>query len=64
MTKKRQKAEADDQFKTTTIKFDKKLYDKTKQLADSERRDFGSQVNVIIEQWFEQQEKSKVMKAQ
>ena len=63
MTKKRLKAEADDQFKTTTIKFDKKLYDKTKQLADSERRDFGSQVNVIIEQWFEQQEKSRVMEA-
>ena len=54
---KRQKT--DERFKTTTIKFDKKLYDKTKQLADSERRDLGSQVNVILEQWFEQQEKEK-----
>jgi hypothetical protein len=54
MTAKRSKTE--DRFKTTTIKFDKKLYDKTKQLADSERRDLGSQVNVIIEQWFEQRE--------
>jgi hypothetical protein len=57
VTAKRQKAE--DRFKTTTIKFDRKLYEKTKQLADTERRDFGSQVNVIIEQWFEQQEKGK-----
>ncbi len=48
--------------KTATIDFDINLYDRIKQLADSQERDFASQVRFIVKEWFEAQDNLEASK--
>ncbi len=48
---KRPKQKENEKEKTTTVKFDIDIYAEVKRIAESEERDFGAQLRIIVKEW-------------
>jgi hypothetical protein len=55
VTKRQQKTEK--ATKTTTINLDKNVHAEVKRIAESQRRDFSSQIQFIVDEWLEQRKR-------
>jgi len=53
VTKRQQKTV--EKTKTTTIKLDTSVHAEVKRIAESQRRDFSSQIQFIVDEWLKQQ---------